>query len=287
VACLPKSFGLRNEGEPCADASDCTSGLGCTRRRICARYCASDADCHGAGKCVKAKDEGSKGPVPGSGTCTRWCDPLTGANCKPGSGCYGVDAAIEDPNASCANLYSSKLKKRGEPCQSYNECEVPLVCADYGPRVCVASCYSDADCREPTGHCYLDFLVPIAGADQRPLGQCVASSCNASSLPEPPVWSDGPVWNKEETIDCITRCAETSDECFELNCKNGRRWRYCMDSVLDACAGGTGKACHAEYASMTCSDINARPPLRIIFNTCAESQPNCRRLAERSCAVAP
>jgi hypothetical protein len=286
VRCLPKSTGTHTAGERCTDTSDCMSALECTFDRICAPYCHDDDDCHGSGECVLATEPNSKQRVPGSGACSRWCDPFTGDPCRADTDCYAAGEHDEDPNATCRYQYASTTIARGEHCEFYNECDARLSCAEFGPRVCTSWCNADADCPSVTPHCYFDFHKKLVAAPNQPIGQCVVWPCTDSALPSPKPWAEGQVFSADQYVTCANRCGP-SPACFRANCTDGARWGQCYDQTLEACAGAIGAACRAQYVALTCSDFDGRSPLETAFTNCALGQPACVQMADRTCSDKP
>jgi len=286
VRCSPKSNGTKLDGERCSETSDCVGALECTRDGLCAPYCSVDADCQDLGKCILATDPQSKKTVPGSGACSRWCDPLTGEPCRSGSSCYAAGAGDDDPSATCRWFRDSMTKSRGEPCEYFNECEPGLSCAQFGPSLCTDFCKSDAACMSDAPHCYLDFVKPLVSAPGEPIGQCVPWPCDDANLPSPEPWSEPPVWTLAQLVACRNRCGPSRD-CYRSNCANGARWGQCFDQMLMSCAGAIGAACRTEYVALACSDIHGRNSIENLFTYCAEAQPDCLRAAEQACAEQP
>lgn len=284
VRCVPKQRGTRGEGEPCVDPDDCASGLQCNEVHVCSRYCASDDDCSGKGKCLEYKLISTLLRVPGSATCSRWCDPLEGAECLDGTACYAAGETDMDPNATCRGFYDAGRKARGEACEWYNECEAGLSCAEFGPHVCTSFCKSDRDCPAQTPHCYTEFRKPFVASPQERVGQCVIWPCDDTTVGEPPAWTEGHVWNSDQHAACFRRCGNSNPDCARQNCLDATRWGQCWDTALAACAGAKGAACRSQYVAFACSEFASRSIPKNAFGTCANAQSDCWAVATRTCA---
>ncbi len=87
--------GASPEGSTCANVNDCSPGLLCLNIAIagsavneCGRFCATDADCRGAGSlCIHTLSDGAGGSIPGVSVCSLDCDPITQSGCVSGSSC--------------------------------------------------------------------------------------------------------------------------------------------------------------------------------------------------------
>jgi|GEM_PF-3024111 len=287
VRCVAKHTGSKLDGEHCVDSMDCASGLQCDAFNLCARYCNDDQDCGGSGKCRTYRDARTGSIVAAAGWCSRWCDPMSAAECAQDSNCYPGSLAAEDPTATCRSFHSSARKQRGESCIWYNECDRGLMCARFGPAVCTSACKTADDCQPEAPHCYLDFAQPLAATPAQRVGQCTVWPCDSATLPEPKGWTGGPVWTAEQSVQCTTRCGRFNADCYAQNCSDGERWRECWDTTLAACGAAKDAPCRDLYVALVCSELDTRDPAQIDFDTCVEQQTECYARARSTCAQTP
>lgn len=283
VRCLPPSSGTLDEGAACSVTADCAPGLECTGSKICSPYCESDADCNGHGKCLAFLNPRANSEVPGSGACSRWCDPFSGKPCLEQTTCVGTGETTRDPTASCRAFQLGGVtegRALGESCDNIYQCAQGLGCAEYGLKICTPFCNEDTACPESLPHCHVTDIISAPG---KPIGQCMVWPCDDTTLPAPKPWSQGPVWTAAQLAACKMRCGATPD-CHRSTCDDGARWGECIDAVLAECGGVPGGSCRQEYVRSTCCDVLDCVPHEQRFVECLQRQPECVKRAEQVCA---
>ncbi len=139
--------GSAAEGAACAAVNSCAPGLAClnvsrstTAVNQCMRFCASDADCSGAGSiCVYTIDDGAGGMVPGVRVCSRGCDPITSAGCTTSASCQ-----IFQETAGSMRYFTDCMAPvgaggQGASCADSTQCQRGFICLGT-PGTCLRYC---------------------------------------------------------------------------------------------------------------------------------------------------
>jgi hypothetical protein len=201
--------GARALGSACENDRECGRGTACIDR-LCARYCASDADCE-SGRCVASASSASVR------ACQRACDFASQQPCGQGSQCAHFDRDEELAGDYCV--------APAVTCASDGRCDEPA----WGTRRCVGG--SDA------ADCACTLRVPGASCDL--IAQCGCAPGSHCALVD--------VQESRATLGCIAdraRLREPGAACnAEAECPGGYScWRglcekYCT-SAADCDGGG-------------------------------------------------
>jgi hypothetical protein len=131
----------------------------------CSRFCATDADCVGAGSlCLYTLGDGAGGTVPGVRVCSRACDPVTSAGCSSNAVCH---VYRETPTSGRFLTDCAGPAGFGGPhgfCLDNSDCDQGTFC-DTSLNECLAYCRSDLDCPF-TDACYRFATPLIVGATE-------------------------------------------------------------------------------------------------------------------------
>jgi len=282
VHCVQSAPGAGVAGAPCLVTADCAAGLACSLNNVCSPYCSSDEDCHSQGDCVLARHPMTRAEVPGSGSCTRWCDPISNAGCMTGTSCYATTENGLNTQAYCnaIELDAGQSLPLGASCDSYYACAPTLSCVEYGPRMCTPFCRTDPDCPASAPHCYKGYLREAPG---KPLGWCIVWPCDDTTLSAPLDWQGGPVWTAAELMACQAKCGGFSRNCFMNSCQGGSAWLECLKTTAATCAGARGGPCRNDYVASTCCEVEDCKRLKPAFDTCTEMQADCAMQAQMTC----
>ncbi|MCC6874719.1 MAG: hypothetical protein IT378_10480 [Sandaracinaceae bacterium] len=169
-ACYPAALrcapaGLAAPLEPCERTNDCEPGTSCLlvgTAALCARLCASGADCDPR----RPYCFDSATAEQGVGYCAAVCDPVRQTGCPPGSSC-----TIFQTDAGAATLCSGQgTVPQDGSCTGTIDCAPGLICIIGSPtNRCSRQCYSTADC---TGGRQCGQLMDPLRIDGRPVGAC-------------------------------------------------------------------------------------------------------------------
>jgi hypothetical protein len=134
------------EGASCTTFNSCQAGLLClnvsrstTAVNQCGRFCATDADCRGAGSvCAYTLDDGTGGSIPGVRVCSRSCNPLTSTGCVAGASCQifeetGTGRYFTDCTAPVG------AGGQNAPCTTNEQCQRGFACVGT-PGTCLRYC---------------------------------------------------------------------------------------------------------------------------------------------------
>lgn len=166
------SAGSAGEGTTCTSVNSCQPGLICLNvsrdmavvTNMCMRFCATDANCVGAGSnCIYTIDDGMGGSVPGVTVCSRSCNPITSVGCVAGSSCQ-----IFQETAAPMGFFTDCLAPVGpgtqfDPCTDATDCARGFTCVGM-PGRCLAYC--DEPNTWPAAGCPFDqacygFTTPL------------------------------------------------------------------------------------------------------------------------------
>jgi hypothetical protein len=148
----------------CSAGNACV-GLGAgTTAAACERFCATDADCSGAGAlCILRLNDTTGMPIPGVTLCTLSCNPLTGTSCPTGSTCRVFVESMGSGRylTHCEGPVGSGTQ--GFPCVDDGDCTTGYACLDAGfGNECTRWCNLATGSGCPFGTICQDvFTVPV------------------------------------------------------------------------------------------------------------------------------
>jgi cysteine-rich repeat protein len=164
--------GFLSEGRACTDDSECAAGLYCapavaTDVLLCHRFCATDAECLGAGsRCLVPVFGGPTGTL--ATLCTVNCDLESGSGCPEGTRCKIFDDGEGTFLTDCSgNVGDGRL---GHACTGEADCASGFFCASPSYPSCLQYCvYPDGYCEG--GYVCRAFAEPVM-IGSRQYGYC-------------------------------------------------------------------------------------------------------------------
>ncbi|MCS6799272.1 MAG: hypothetical protein NZ898_12225 [Myxococcota bacterium] len=166
------SAGTRTTGSACTAVNQCRAGDTCVAldpmTGICVHYCATDADCSGAGAlCILELSDGGGGTLPGIRLCTRSCDPITASGCPAGTTCQIFREAAGAMRWLTDCAVPVGMRRQGQPCDPMTlPCDRGFVCLDpdgSGPRSlqCLRWCDATRGTGCALGETCFGFMTPV------------------------------------------------------------------------------------------------------------------------------
>jgi len=165
--CRTKGTGVAESS--CASVEDCNAGLSCVDygngTSYCMRYCEANSDCNGAGAaCVITLNDNNGNAIEDATVCTYSCQPVGGAGCPNGLGCYLRELGAAD----ATTCLPEGNRADGQSCVRSSECLGGSTCVG---NICRRTCSVNApNC--PAGR-FCSGLTPALMVGSTEFGACL------------------------------------------------------------------------------------------------------------------